>query len=203
MLLCCKSSGNSGPCWAARSTLTAQEDTWRHAVLSSAWPRCSPFAFMDFSINNTCDISAALPMWVASSCSSCWGEQDMQKTSCYKVCFLRKGHLKNPSFLFLLWHNESGATLFQPITEITEWPGLEGSSRIMKLQSHVHRQGHQPPHLILDQAAEIIKSNWQTHPRHAHSSDHSIIELLMLERASKIIKSNHRPITTLANKRWP
>jgi len=36
----------------------------------------------------------------------------------------------------------------------TEWPGLEGTSRIMNLQSPYHRQSHQPPHLILDQAAQ-------------------------------------------------
>ena len=37
---------------------------------------------------------------------------------------------------------------------ITEWPGLEGTSRITKIQTPHHRQGHQPPHLILDQAAQ-------------------------------------------------
>ena len=34
------------------------------------------------------------------------------------------------------------------------WPGLEGTSRIMKLQLPCYRQGHQPPHLILDQAVQ-------------------------------------------------
>ena len=37
---------------------------------------------------------------------------------------------------------------------VTEWPGLEGTSRITKLQPPRHRQGHQPPHFILDQAAQ-------------------------------------------------
>ena len=37
---------------------------------------------------------------------------------------------------------------------ITEWPGFEGNSRIMNLQALCHRQGHQPPHLILDQVAQ-------------------------------------------------
>jgi len=37
---------------------------------------------------------------------------------------------------------------------ITEWPGLEGTSRIMNPQTPCHRQGHQPSHLILDQAAQ-------------------------------------------------
>ena len=32
--------------------------------------------------------------------------------------------------------------------------GLEGTPRIMKLQPPHHRQGHQPPHLIPDQAAQ-------------------------------------------------
>ena len=39
------------------------------------------------------------------------------------------------------------------IHRITEWSGLEGTSRIMNLQPPCHRQGHQPPHLILEQAA--------------------------------------------------
>jgi len=38
--------------------------------------------------------------------------------------------------------------------KITERPGLEGTSRIMDLQPPCHRQGHQPPHLTLDQAAQ-------------------------------------------------
>jgi len=37
---------------------------------------------------------------------------------------------------------------------ITGRPRLEGTSRIIKLQPPHHRQGHQPPHLILDQAAQ-------------------------------------------------
>ena len=36
---------------------------------------------------------------------------------------------------------------------ITEWLGLEGTSRIMKLQPRCCRQGHQPPYLIPAQAA--------------------------------------------------
>ena len=39
---------------------------------------------------------------------------------------------------------------------ITEWPGLEGISRIMNLQPPCHRQSHQPPHLILDQAVQPV-----------------------------------------------
>jgi len=31
---------------------------------------------------------------------------------------------------------------------------LEGTSRIMNLQPSRHRQGHQPPHLTLDHAAQ-------------------------------------------------
>ena len=37
---------------------------------------------------------------------------------------------------------------------ITEWLGLEGTSRIMKLQGPCLRQGHQLPYLILAQAAQ-------------------------------------------------
>ena len=43
--------------------------------------------------------------------------------------------------------------LFSQNHRATEWCGLEGTSRIMKLQPLYHRQGHQPPYLILDQAA--------------------------------------------------
>jgi len=35
-----------------------------------------------------------------------------------------------------------------------EWLRLEGTSRIIKFQPPCHRQGHQPPCLILDQAAQ-------------------------------------------------
>ena len=37
---------------------------------------------------------------------------------------------------------------------IIEWLGLEGSSRIIKLQTSCHMQGHQPPYLIPDKAAQ-------------------------------------------------
>ena len=37
---------------------------------------------------------------------------------------------------------------------IIEWFGLEGTSRIMKLQPSCCRQGRQPSYLILDQAAQ-------------------------------------------------
>jgi len=40
------------------------------------------------------------------------------------------------------------------IHRIKEWLGLEDTSRIMDLQPPHHRQGHQPPHLKLDQAAQ-------------------------------------------------
>ena len=36
---------------------------------------------------------------------------------------------------------------------VIEWLGLEGTSRIMNLQLPCRMQGHQPPHLLLDQAA--------------------------------------------------
>ena len=38
---------------------------------------------------------------------------------------------------------------------VTEWPGLEGTSKIMNLQPPpATGQVHQPPNLILDQAAQ-------------------------------------------------
>jgi len=46
---------------------------------------------------------------------------------------------------------------------IVEWLGLEGTSRIMKLQPPCCRQGHQPPHLILDQAAQGPIQSGLTH----------------------------------------
>ena len=46
--------------------------------------------------------------------------------------------------------NTSSITILNKKHRITEWPGLEGTSRTMNLQPPYHRQGHQPPHLILD-----------------------------------------------------
>ena len=40
------------------------------------------------------------------------------------------------------------------VHRITEWLGLEGTSRIMKLQPPCRKQGHKPLCLILDQAAQ-------------------------------------------------
>jgi len=37
---------------------------------------------------------------------------------------------------------------------VIKWLGLEGTSRIMKLRPLHHRQSHQPPNLILAQAAQ-------------------------------------------------
>ena len=51
------------------------------------------------------------------------------------------------------------ACVFPPFDarcRITEWPRLEGISRIMNLQPPCHRQSHQPPHLILDQAVQPV-----------------------------------------------
>lgn len=39
---------------------------------------------------------------------------------------------------------------------MTEWLGLEGNSRIIKLQAPCRRQGCQPPSLILDQSWEFF-----------------------------------------------
>ena len=41
----------------------------------------------------------------------------------------------------------------------TEWLGLEGTSEITKLQPPRHRQGHHPPHLILDQSSTFLRVN--------------------------------------------
>jgi len=56
----------------------------------------------------------------------------------------------------------------QPSLEFTyhriiEWPGLEGTSKINKPQLPCHRQGHQPPHLILDQAAQDLIQSGPEH----------------------------------------
>ena len=58
-----------------------------------------------------------------------------------------------PHFSFLLLPLRHCETWSLQNHRITEWPGLEGTSRIMNLQSPCHRQGHQPPHL-LDQVAQ-------------------------------------------------
>ena len=41
-----------------------------------------------------------------------------------------------------------------PLHRITECLGLEGTSRIVNLQPPCYMQDHQPPHFILDQAAQ-------------------------------------------------
>jgi len=71
---------------------------------------------------------------------------------------------------------------------LTERPGLEGTSRIVKLQCHSHRQGRHPPYVMLDQAAQgpiqpalEYLQGWTGHPQplwaavpalhHCHSKD--------------------------------
>ena len=44
--------------------------------------------------------------------------------------------------------------LTKGIHRIIEWLGLEGTSRVIKLQPPFHEQGHQPPYLILDQGEQ-------------------------------------------------
>ena len=48
-------------------------------------------------------------------------------------------------------------------SQITEWFGLEGTSRIMKLQPPP-QAGHQPPHLIPDQPGLEHLQGWTGHP---------------------------------------
>jgi len=80
---------------------------------------------------------------------------------------------------------------------ITEWSGLEETSRIMNLQPPHHRQGQQPPHLIPDQAAQgpiqpglEHLQEWGIHtlsgqpvpaPHHSHSK----------ELQDRILKNKH------------
>ena len=98
--------------------------------------------------------------------------QTFQKHSLFKLLCFKPTMLVFPfSFKFLhksvKWDQELSHYPFLPLNSsfgarvktqahhrTTEWPGLEGTSRITNLQSLCHRQGHQPPHLILDQAAQ-------------------------------------------------
>jgi len=40
------------------------------------------------------------------------------------------------------------------VKTVIEWLGLEGTSRVIKLQPSCCMEGHQPPYLILDQVAQ-------------------------------------------------
>lgn len=55
-----------------------------------------------------------------------------------------------------LMHTYSKWTELVSYHRIIEQLGLEGTSRITKLQHSCHRQGCQPPHLILDQAISTV-----------------------------------------------
>jgi len=69
---------------------------------------------------------------------------------------------KLTEFSFLT--NRSSSVLQVPVSKCSltthfpdvesEWPRLEGASRMMNLQPPHHRQGHQLPRFILDQAAQ-------------------------------------------------
>ena len=78
--------------------------------------------------------------------------------------------------------------IIESYNRIAEWLGLEGTSRIRKLQPFHHRQGCQPLHLILDQVAQDPiqpglehLQGWMGHPQplwaavsaphHSHSKE--------------------------------
>jgi len=79
---------------------------------------------------------------------------------------------------------------------ITEWLGLEGTSRIMKLQGPCLRQGHQPPYLILDQAAQA-PSNLALNTSRDGRDIHSLSGQLF-QRLTTLIGKNF-PLTSNLN----
>jgi len=80
-------------------------------------------------------------IWLLFFCARGGGEMEVWWTQSISTWF------------FSAWkHRELSLST---ITEShTEWPGLEGTSRITNLQPLCHRQGHQPPRLIPAQAAQ-------------------------------------------------
>ena len=71
------------------------------------------------------------------------------------MCFEyhQRRRLYNLSGQFVQCYHPQSKGIF-PHHRIREWPGLEGTSKIMNLQTPCHRQGQQSAHLILDQAAQ-------------------------------------------------
>jgi len=75
----------------------------------------------------------------------------------------RKCCLQVPQFLEGECSSGRWVTLRPPTVcgdhrRIIEWFGLEGTSRIIKIQPTCHRQDHQPPYLILDRDAQGLGS---------------------------------------------
>ena len=95
---------------------------------------------MFISPNTACDVAAGCP----------FRANGLQRSYAQ-----RGGRFNHSRTRSLENHASLTALMYNLINQrITEWPGLEGTSRIMKLQPPRHRQNHQPPHLILDQAAQ-------------------------------------------------
>ena len=89
---------------------------------------------------------------------------------------------------------------------LTERPGLEGTSRILKLQCHSHRQGRQPPYLMLDQAAQgpiqpalEYLQGWTGHPQPLWAAVPALHHSQSKELPSDIQpKSSLLPLTTIS-----
>ena len=97
-------------------------------------------------------------------------------TACLSLVLLRHGE-KGRSHSWRIQIIESQNKRISQIHRITEWLGLEGTSRITKLQPPHHTQGHQPPHFRPAQAAQgpiqpglQHLHGWTGHPQPLHSS---------------------------------
>jgi len=78
------------------------------------------------------------------------------------------------------------------------WLGLEGTSKIINLQSPCCMQGHQPPHLILDQAAQ-----GPIQPGLEHLQGRGIHSLWAASEPATLSQPLSQHLTTLIVKNFP
>ena len=136
---------------------------WCH-FLGDSKPVSSCFTTRCYLLGTTCIICFHLWYLGEEECSKISGLLTPHlKNLCLKIAIFLQNNkywiflsvyfrflsLQNMANLdFMLCEYECWILFFYKNHRITEWPGLEGTSRIMKLQPPHHRQGHQPPHLI-------------------------------------------------------
>ena len=92
-------------------------------------------------------------------------------------------------FSFFPSNGEKAAQMLALI--INRMIGLEGTSRVMKLQPPYCRQGHQPPYLTLDQGTSNLALNTSRDGRGTHSLSGQLFQhLTTLRRKNFPLTSN-------------
>ena len=85
-----------------------------------------------------------------------WDNQNYFLLSEFTICLNYFTHSSCTFFSSLFPVCNSPAFSERSLHRITEWLGLEGTPKIIKLQFPCSRQDHQPPYLILDQSWELF-----------------------------------------------